>query len=100
MGRIENLTVDGFLLRSDAPVSINQEFKISLSLPSQVNQKSVIRFLATSLWGEEIGNTWQTRTSDPEYYWTGLEITALNQGDRKTIEQLICMLDYSAIGLV
>lgn len=69
-----------------------QAFRVSVYLPDLVNKKSVIRFLAKSLWDGEVRNIWQTRTREVEYYWTKFDFMALDEGDSETVKQLISLV--------
>ena len=92
LGCLENLTMDGFLLKSDKPLNINKTFRVSISLPDFVNQKSVIRCSAKSLWGDEVNNLWGEKTNIPDYYQTGFEFLAFDEGDTETLALLIDQL--------
>ncbi len=92
LGRMENLTVGGFLLKSDKPLAINKIYRISMSLPDLINQKSVFRCLAKSLWGDKVESLWGNETNTPEYYWTGFEFLILNESDTQTVALLIDQL--------
>ena len=95
LGCLENLTMDGFLLKSDKPLTINKTYRISISLPDFVNQKSVIRCSARSLWGDEVKSLWGEKTNIPDYYLTGFEFLAFDEGDTKTVALLIDQLGTS-----
>lgn len=62
---------------------------MSLSLPETINGKSVIRFLARSLWGDEIGTLWENEPNPASRFWTGFEILGLTEDDAKTVDALI-----------
>ncbi len=88
IGRIENLSQGGFLLKSDKPLEIDKVFKISMSIPESIAQKSVIRCFARSIWGEVVSNLWETRKDIPEYYWTGFEFLVLDESNTKLVALL------------
>lgn len=89
IGRIENMNCSGLLLCSDRVLEINKTFRMSLSLPETINGKSVIRFLARSLWGDEIGTLWENEPNPASRFWTGFEILGLTEDDAKTVDALI-----------
>lgn len=89
IGRIENMSRSGLLLCSEQALEINQVFRLSLSLPGTINGKSVVRFLARSLWGDEIGTLWENDPNQASQFWTGFEILGLTEDDAKTIEALV-----------
>ncbi len=93
LGRMENLTMGGFLLKSDSPLTIDKVHRISMSFPDLINQKSVFRCLAKSLWGDEIMSLWENNANTPDYYWTGFEFLIMNENDTKTVELLIDQIE-------
>lgn len=95
LGSIEKLTLDGFLLKSAAALETDKIYRISISLPVLVEGKSVIRFVARSLWCEVVEGLWGADTSKTEYYWTGFEIMALDENDTIIVSQLIDLLAAS-----
>ena len=81
LGRLENISMGGFLLDSDLPVMMDKIYQISISLPTLINGRSVIRCCAESLWGDE--------ARIPNHYWTGFQFVDISETDTKAIEHLM-----------
>ncbi len=96
-GIVENLTNGGLLLKSEEPIVIGKDYRISMSLPTLINEKSVIRCRARSLWGDEAENLWENEKGKPVQYWTGFELLDLTAGDIATLDQLIVQYSNSTI---
>lgn len=95
MGQMLNLTQGGFLLKSEQSLEISKNYRISMSIPELVNQKSVVRCIVRCLWGDEVKGLWDNKANLPDCYWSGFEFIALNEEDSKTIALLTDKLSES-----
>jgi heterodisulfide reductase subunit A-like polyferredoxin len=83
IGRVVNISSDGLMLLSEEPIIAGSLLKMNMSLPSRETQLS---FQAEAVWSSE--------ATQPESYWTGLQITEISAEDVLEIDNLI--LDWNA----
>jgi len=85
VGRVVNITVEGFMLLSEEPIKTGSVFQLDMLLPRLVKGHSKISFGAESLWSSE--------SSDDKTYWTGFHIIDISDEDTLIIDQMI--MDWS-----
>lgn len=81
LGHLVNISSKGIMLLSDNAISVNEEYRLRMRLPSEVSDQGEIVFTATSRWCKLDKN--------PDFYVTGFQIHELNAEGRKDILSLI-----------
>lgn len=81
IGHLTNITSEGAMLTSEAPIEINTIFQLGMELPSNIKQDRQITFDAKSLWCK--------KDTDIGLYETGFQIQNLDSENTKIIEHLI-----------
>ncbi len=81
LGRLVDITVDGFKLVSKKKIPLNKEFNLSLELPDAFDGVEEIFFKATSLHTKKDIN--------PDYNDTGFKFIALSRDNLKKISRLM-----------
>ena len=81
LGHLVDISVDGFLLVSNAAIGVDAVWQLSIELPAEFNGSSAIQLGAESFWNE--------KTGEPPQYWTGFQIIDLAPEERENITRLI-----------
>jgi hypothetical protein len=81
LGSIVNISVEGFMLLSQEPITIGSVYQLSLIIPSSQSEKKPIRFGAEAIWYAE--------ATQPDSYWNGFRIIDIANDDELYIDQLI-----------
>lgn len=81
LGRLININVGGMLLLSEHPITLEQNYHVSFSLPTIISGRTTVRCHLESLWSDD--------APVPDYYWTGFQITEIQKKDAERIELLI-----------
>lgn len=81
VGRLVDITADGFKLISKNKITLNEEFNLALELPAAFEGQEQMLFNATSLHSEKDVN--------PEYTVTGFRFIALSRENSKNIHRLM-----------
>jgi hypothetical protein len=81
LGRIVNISAEGFMLLSQEPMLSGTEYQLNLVDPSSNHQQTQIEFSAEAIWS--------TEASQPESFWSGFHITDISSDDVLFIDRLI-----------
>lgn len=81
VGKIVNLTTDGMMLISDAPIPINTIFQLRISFPELIEGVDFIDCGAETLW--------YSPTNDESTFWTGFQIIDIAEKDAGIIDKVI-----------
>ena len=81
IGRIVNISAEGFMLLSEEPVITGSVYQLSLIDPQSSEEREPINFGAEAVWC--------TEASQPESYWSGFHIIDINSEDVLYIDELI-----------
>jgi hypothetical protein len=81
LGRIVNISAEGFMLLSQEPMLSGTLYQLDLVDPSSKEQQSQVKFSAEAVWS--------TEASHPESYWSGFRITEISNDDVLYIDRLI-----------
>jgi hypothetical protein len=81
LGHMVDVTTQGLMLLSEAPIHTEAVFHLEIFLPGEVEGKTQITVSALSRWCKEDEN--------PGFYNTGFEFRKVSPKDRHTIEQVI-----------
>lgn len=92
LGQVENITVGGCLLKSEQPTMLDQVFSVSMSVPGQHVEKSVIRCSARSLWSCPAEILPEQGNQMPGNFLTGYEFLGISETEAEIIEDLIAIL--------
>jgi hypothetical protein len=80
-GHLVDISENGIMLISDNPVEVNEDYRLRMSLPSQMKDRYEIIFSATSRWCKPDAN--------PDFYLIGFQIHDLESTTRDLIANLI-----------
>lgn len=92
LGQVKNITVDGCLLKSDWPVTLDREYRIRMLLPGQIAERSVIHCSMTSLWSRVSKDTAAKANQAFSQVYTGCKFLDISEDEAETIDALIAML--------
>ena len=81
LGRIVNISAEGFMLLSQEPVITGTIYQLSLLDPTAQEAGKSINFGAEAVWCSE--------ASHPESFWSGFRIIDISNDDVLYIDQLI-----------
>jgi hypothetical protein len=81
LGRVVNISAEGFMLLSEEPVITGSVYQLSLIAPQPSEMKEPIKF------GAEV--VWCTEASQPESYWSGFHIIDISNDDALMIDEMI-----------
>ncbi len=81
VGQLVNITTEGLMLTSEAPVKTNTVFQLRLVLPEEIKGREQITFDARSMWC--------TKSVNPEFYDIGFQLVNISQEAAQIIESLI-----------
>jgi len=82
LGHIVDISSKGVMLLSDAPIPVNETYRLRMRLPSQIVNKEELIFNATSRWCKQDIN--------PDFYITGFEIYDM---DEELSRYILCLID-------
>jgi c-di-GMP-binding flagellar brake protein YcgR len=82
IGNLVNISAGGLMLLSQAPLTPNRLFQLSLTLPAPINNIPVVEFGAECLWVQD-----DTETSGP--CWAGFQIIDISDLGTSLLEQLM-----------
>ncbi len=86
-GHLVDISGNGIMLISDNPVEVNEDYRLRMSLPSQMKERNEIIFSATSRWCKSDAN--------PDFYLIGFQIHDLEQATRDLVANLIKDFSYN-----
>lgn len=81
VGHIVNISHQGMMLISDAPVSVNEKCRLRMRLPTEIADKDELILSATSRWCKQDEN--------PHFYIAGFQIHNLTKEVSQYIDQLL-----------
>ncbi len=81
IGRVVNISAEGFMLLSDEPVITGSVYQLDLLLPEPKEEREKLSFAAEAIWC--------TEASQPESYWSGFHIIDIDVDDVLVIDELI-----------
>ncbi len=81
IGQAVNITTEGIMLASDAPIETGTVFQLKMLLPEDIKGNNEISFDARSLWCQ--------RGINPDFYDIGFEFLCISQENAAIIEKLI-----------
>ena len=81
LGHLVDITSEGIMLISEAPLPLNKVFHLRMMLPKEIIGKEVLEFSAQSLWSKKDIN--------PDFYDTGFKLIDLIEADARRVDQLI-----------
>jgi hypothetical protein len=81
MGHLVDITPQGFMMVSEAPVPVGKEFSFRMELPNKVDGPEEVRFCARCLWCQQ--------DFIPDYYLSGYQIKDMAPQEEKIITALI-----------
>jgi len=81
LGHLVDITTEGVMLISEAPLRTNQVFHLKMRLPEQMSGSKEIAFDAVSKWSKKDIN--------PDFYDTGFQFVDIRAEDKEFIEDLI-----------
>jgi hypothetical protein len=81
LGRVVNISAEGFMLLSEEPVITGSVYQLSLITPQSSTIKEPIKFGAEAVWCSE--------ASQPESYWSGFRIIDIATEDILMIDEMI-----------
>jgi len=80
LGRLANLSTEGFMLISETPIPGDQQFHCRIVLPEDMKAGTSVSFDARSLWSRE--------GTAPRTFSNGLHFTNITLRDLELLEQL------------
>ncbi|MCG2712014.1 MAG: PilZ domain-containing protein [Candidatus Omnitrophica bacterium] len=81
IGHLADITTDGIMLVSEAPLKTDADFNFKMTLPAELRGSRDITFNASSVWCQKDVN--------PDFYATGFKISNIENKDLELIESLI-----------
>jgi hypothetical protein len=81
IGHLADITPEGIMIVSEAPVSVDKDFSFRLLLPSEISGRQDIEFKARCLWCKQ--------DFIPDFYVSGYKIQDLTPQELKTVTDLI-----------
>lgn len=81
IGHLADITTDGIMLVSEAPIKTEADFNFKMTLPAEIEGNRDISFDANSIWCKKDVN--------PDFYATGFKISNIENRDIELIEILI-----------
>lgn len=81
VGHIVNISHQGLMLISDAPVSVNEKYRLRMRLPNDISDKEELILSATSRWCK--------RDENPHFYIAGFQIHNLTKEVSEYIDRLL-----------
>lgn len=81
LGRLANISIDGFKLINREEISLGSRFQLSMVLPEPINGSSTVSFDAKAVWTQS--------GSFPGEFRTGFQIIRSSPNDQRVLEQLL-----------
>lgn len=81
LGYLENLTPEGIMIISDAPIREGITYLLRIDLPEDIYQKPVLNFIGVSRWCQP--------DVDPRFYNTGFSLVEISPADLEIISQVV-----------
>ena len=81
MGHLVDLTEEGIMVISEAPIETDVLFQLRMVLPEELDSRKELDFKARSLWCKKDLN--------PDFYDTGFQLIDVSAGDARLLENLI-----------
>ena len=81
VGHMADISLGGFRLESQKPISKNTEYPLRIELSSDISDKPFIVFIASSKWC-------QPHFFDTTLYNVGFQIVNMNSEDRKSFDKI------------
>lgn len=81
LGRLVNITVEGFLLYGERPLEPGALFQLDMPLPRPIDGYDQVRFGAEVVWSSDQTGNHGT--------WAGFHIIAISEPERAVIDNLI-----------
>lgn len=85
LGHLVDLSERGAMIVSDAPISLNQEYRLRMKLPTEIGGRSELILDSVSRWCHPDTN--------PDFFVVGFQLSALSAEYEGYIQQLIA--DFS-----
>jgi hypothetical protein len=82
VGHLSNISPDGFKIDSSSPISIGQEFRLRLSLTSEISARPYIVFSARTKWC-------QPDSMQPFSHYIGFEIIKIGHDDNEIYQRIV-----------
>lgn len=86
VGHLLDISNKGIMLVCDNPIAINEDYRLRMRLPTEVQDASEIVFSATSRWCKQDEN--------PDFFLVGFQMDDLSPGAEKSILKLIGEFSY------
>ncbi|MBU1568098.1 MAG: PilZ domain-containing protein [Proteobacteria bacterium] len=87
LGHLVDISEKGMMLISDNPISVNENYRLRMRLPTQMKERSEIMFDAMSRWCKSDAN--------PDFFLAGFQIHNLEQSSRDLVLTLIRDFSYN-----
>jgi len=97
LGQVENITLGGFLLKSNQASPPEQVFRISMSMPGQITEKYTYRCSIKSLWSCPPKNLWDEEEQAQQQFWNGYKFLHHTAEGIETIEAMIAVFGHARI---
>jgi hypothetical protein len=81
LGRIVNISAEGFMLLSQEPMITGTVYQLTMTDTSSANEQKSVNFS-----GEAV---WCTEATQPDSYWSGFRIVDISSDDILYIDKLI-----------
>jgi hypothetical protein len=81
LGNLIDLTTDGAMIISEAPLPIGKTYRLKLELAGEIGDKPYLEFEATS--------RWSSQDVDPHFYNTGFHMEKIAPEDAAIIEKIV-----------
>jgi len=82
IGYLVNITTDGLMLTSEAPLDTEAVFQLKVIFPAEIKGSKELTLSATSRWCDQ-------DEEDSRFYNTGFQLVDLPKPDAKIIKQLM-----------
>jgi hypothetical protein len=84
VGHLADISIGGFKLESQKPISKNTEYPLRIELSSDISDKSFIVFIANSMWC-------QTHIIDTTLFNVGFQIVDMSSDDLESFKKIYDM---------
>ncbi len=88
VGHLLDISSKGIMLVCDNPIAINEDYRLRMRLPTEVQDASEIVFSATSRWCKQDEN--------PDFFLVGFRIDELSPRAEENILKLINEFSYNS----
>lgn len=86
LGHLVDISEKGIMLVGDNPITVGEEYRLRMRLPTQMKDRAEIVFTATSRWCKSDAN--------PDFYLVGFQIDELDSSARELVAALIKDFSY------